>query len=965
MCESRRQTLVKALRLGLAALGGLLLLSVLLLFVSRGPATVHADPIEPPEGYPKLNLSVKTVTPTLAATGGVTLTYEIQIRNTGAYTATGVTLSDDIPEDTTFTGDLGSSAPPTPTITTGTLTWTGEVGFDATVVLSFSVAVAQGFSGTIQNAAVISHPLAAQPVTATAETVVTDHPILTIKKVSSPAKPGPNKPLIYTLQVANQGQPLVNKPITVTDRVPLSTTVLDVGDYGYSGTVGSGVMVTWTRQMTLDLGDSTEFTFSVEVGDVLSGTVIANDDYQVASPDAGVAVGEPHTVTVINPILSLSKHVWPDPPGSNREMTYILELFNVGSLATDLVITDRVPAGEGTYFRYVRGGAESSGIVSWNLEHLDTYQSAEFTYTVYISDVMGIPIVNDDYRVCSAEDVCQPGEVLTSVVQGPHFEMVRTTIDPIARKPGGGNLTTTLVMRNLGPGNALDARAELVFRYISLKAADLYVDPPVGTPVPLPEIKDDPACTDHCKAFEWIGPVGVGQMITFATTADPSTQVGEEGNVYSATIVITDGFTLNNRITVPVTGTASGRITHKANLIPTKVGPRVIGRGQVLTYTIDVWNSALATDEPPYPYLWDIVPISGTEVITSSISHGGKVQTVTLGAPGSATMFAQVISWTLPAFGTGEQMAEPRQFAVRVNDDLVSGTKIVNSTYIAGAWEFEDGRFFENLGKPVTTTVLEIGLIDSYKEVTPTLASPGPGNVLTYYLHIVNSSPLSLTGVTVYDDLPWEAGTYQRDAVASAGQIISDIVSIQWEGDVAGLSSEVVTFTVLVDEDYQGPVTNTAVISHADLLNEVIVHAVAYVTDEPVLRITKVDSPDPVKENGVLHYRIIVSNLGQQATELVITDTVPANTEIVTDSITAGGEFDAASGQVQWESDFLRPGRSRTFEFDVTVKSSEDVINEWYGVRCAEGVAAQGQPVVTRVIAGTRRIYLPLVMRNA
>jgi uncharacterized repeat protein (TIGR01451 family) len=517
-------------------------------------------------------------------------------------------------------------------------------------------------------------------------------------------------------------------------------------------------------------------------------------------------------------------------------------------------------------------------------------------------------------------------------------------------------------MRNIGPGNALAARAELIFRYISLKAADLYVLPVgIGTSPPLPEIKDDPNCTSHCKAFEWVGPVDVGQVITFATTSDPSTQVGEEGNVYSATIVITDGLTLNDKVTAPITGTASGRITHKANLIPTKSGPRVIGRGQVITYTIDVWNSGLATDEPPYPFLWDLVPISGATVITSSISHGGKVQ---LGPPGSATLFPQVISWTLPAFGTGEQIAEPRQFAVRVDDDLVSGTKIVNSTYIAGAWEFEDERFFINWGEPVTTAVLEIGLIDSYKKVTPTLSSPGPGNVLTYTLHIVNSSPLSLTNVTVYDELPWESSTYQRDAVVSAGQVTSDIVSIRWKGDVAGLSSEVVTFTVAVDDDYQGPVTNTAVISHADLLNEVIVHAVAYVTDEPVLRITKLDSPDPVQENGVLHYRIIVSNLGQQATGLVISDTVPANTEIITDSITAGGEFDAASGQVQWESDFLKPGRTRTFEFDVTVEDGDEVINAWYSVRCAEGVTAQGKPVVTRITDGKKRIYLPVVMRN-
>lgn len=72
----------------------------MLLIVSDNSVTVHADPIEPPEGYPKLSLSVKAVTPTLAATDGVTLYYTIGIHNTGAYTATGVTLTDDIPEHT-------------------------------------------------------------------------------------------------------------------------------------------------------------------------------------------------------------------------------------------------------------------------------------------------------------------------------------------------------------------------------------------------------------------------------------------------------------------------------------------------------------------------------------------------------------------------------------------------------------------------------------------------------------------------------------------------------------------------------------------------------------------------------------------------------------------------------------------------------------------------------------------------
>ena len=110
------QVMSKGLLLGLTILCGLLLLATVL-FAVRGTSQVaYADPIEPPEGYPKLNLSSKVVTPTLAHTGGVTLYYAIEILNTGAYTAAGTTRTDDMPQGTTYNGDAQSSVYPQPTL---------------------------------------------------------------------------------------------------------------------------------------------------------------------------------------------------------------------------------------------------------------------------------------------------------------------------------------------------------------------------------------------------------------------------------------------------------------------------------------------------------------------------------------------------------------------------------------------------------------------------------------------------------------------------------------------------------------------------------------------------------------------------------------------------------------------------------------------------------------------------------
>jgi uncharacterized repeat protein (TIGR01451 family) len=296
---------------------------------------------------------------------------------------------------------------------------------------------------------------------------------------------------------------------------------------------------------------------------------------------------------------------------------------------------------------------------------------------------------------------------------------------------------------------------------------------------------------------------------------------------------------------------------------------------------------------------------------------------------------------------------------VLVDNNLVSGTQIINDEYSALSY----GDTLSSVvlsGPPVTTTVMEVGLIDSYKEVTPTWALPGPGNVLTYVLHIVNSSALSLTGVAVSDTLPWQSSTYQRDAAASAGQVVSDIVTVHWTGDVAAFSSELVTFTVLVDPDFEGAITNTAVISHPSLLNAVNVQAVAYITDEPVLFITKAASPSPARLGDELVYTIRVINAAQQATNLVISDVIPANTEYVPGSASANGQL--VGNQVVWNFPVLQAQDDLEVSFRVTVNSGPNVVNAEYGVSSAEGATAVGVPLITPV-AGGGQLFLPLVRR--
>ena len=893
----------------------------------------QAAPIPPPAGYPKLLTSVKSVWPPVVGVGQETLTYTIEIRNTGAYAASGVTLEDPIPANTTYNGGATASAGPAPTFSAGKLAWTGDVGFDSTVVVRFSVKVALGFSGAITNTAVIRHPQITRPVTVTAVADVTNQPIFKIEKRSSPAKPGPNKPLTYFLKVTNRGQPAVNLPIKVTDPVPANTTVSSLGP----GAVTNGTVVTWTRNVSLNYGQSETFTFTVMVGDVADGAVISNQLYKVSSAQSTTTVGKPYTVTIIDPKFSLWKTHFPDPPGSNRPLTYTLTVFNQGSLATSLVITDRVPAG----VTYQAGGTYSGGVVKWTLPSLDTGQTASFSYRVLVGDIAEVPIVNNSYRVCSAEGVCQAGQVITSVVKGPTFA-VFVDLDPIAKKPGGGGgpVTPTLTLRNLGPGNAINAQATMFFQRIGVSANDLYAIPATGTPPPFPS---GPVCGSNCVSYRWIGSLNVGQQVKFTTIDGQNSIGGEEGTGYTATLVVSD--VLGAFVTAPITGTASGRVTHLANLIPTKEAPATVGRGELMTYTIKVWNSGLSTSVPPAPVLSETLPLNVSLV---SISDGGITQTV-----GGR----KVIFWTLPSLGPGDEIL--RRFTVRVNNNLISGTQLVNDLYRA-RW-FETTTVYSKTGEPVTTTVIETGLIASFKEVTPQTLLPGPDNRLTYRLRIVNNGSLPLSGVKVYDTLPWQNSTYQRDAVASAGTVVSDIVSLLWTGNLAPFSSRVVTFTVKVDPFYQGTITNTATITHPHLLQPVNLKALAYITTRPVLQISKSASPSPVLKNNELEYQVTIRNLGQQATGLVVTDTLPANVTFVTNSGSPGVQHNA--GKVTMQIPVIKTGESFTFKFRVKVISGREVINANYRVACVEGVQATGSPVITRV-TGEMWIFLPIIRKK-
>src|SRR2546425_1280534 len=122
------------------------------------------------------------------------------------------------------------------------------------------------------------------------------------------------------------------------------------------------------------------------------------------------------------------------------------------------------------------------------------------------------------------------------------------------------------------------------------------------------------------------------------------------------------------------------------------------------------------------------------------------------------------------------------------------------------------------------------------------------------------------------------------------------------------------------------------------------------VSSAPLLSVSKTDSPDPVAAGGTITYTLSYSNTGNaNATGVVLTDTVPANTTFV--SATAGGVF--ASGVVTWSVGNLAAAASGSVQMVVRVNSplasGTSITNTTYSIDSNETAPVAGAAVSTTV----------------
>ena len=426
--------------------------------------------------YPVLAVQ-KTVQPTGSVKPGETLTYTVSVINSGQAGATGVAVSDDIPDHTTFVA--GSCAPAC--VATGSpvssVAWTVDIAAGGTVSLTFAVVLDSAPAPA--NGTVVANTALMGDVESNEVTNTVAYAVLGIAKAANPVEPvDAGSPIGFTITVDNTG----TAPATdaqMTDVLPTGAGLvwtLGVVPTGWSCTAGSpaaavvaGATVTGTLRCvnpSFAVGSAT-FSLSSPTTGVTPSPV--SNTATIAATDAESPPPASASVIVRRPGLNLTKTATPvGPVDAGSPIGFTIRTSNAGpGVATNVVVTDDLPTGTGLVWTLgaVPGGVSckagspqvavpaTGGTVTGTLTCTVTSLAVDASVTLTLTSPTAVSgTVTNTARATVANGTNPPDSTANVNVQGPAVRVTKVAAQ--ASVTLGSPIGFTVTVRNDGPGIA-------------------------------------------------------------------------------------------------------------------------------------------------------------------------------------------------------------------------------------------------------------------------------------------------------------------------------------------------------------------------------------------------------------------------------------------------------------------------------------------------------------------------------
>ncbi|WP_440961802.1 DUF7507 domain-containing protein [Paenibacillus nitricinens] len=823
---------------------------------------------------------VKSSTSTSVAIGD-TVTYNVNITNSGIEAVNSVILNDPTPTGAAFvTGSVSVNGVPFPNLNPSSGISIGTLAPGASTLVAYSVIVTSvpPTASLINKASVtFTSGVFSGSTFSNTVTIPVYQPNISVVKTASTNNATTGDAVSYTLTVSNTG----NYPasLIITDNIPAGTTFvpnsvlingLPLAQADPSTGIPAGVIAPGATTAVIFTVDITSlpnpqqlvnqgtvaYSFTLPDGRTLGSSVLSNTiTIPISSPNLAVVKSTPTTSTTVGDTI-----------------TYTVTITNNGiETVNNAVFTDALPAGTTFVSGSVlvngvprAGGSPATGVTLGSIAPGVTVTVA---FTVNTVSLPPSGLLNNQSTVSFTSGVLS-NVAFSNIVSTPIYLPILAAAKSsnTVQATVGDTITYTINVTNTGNYGALATLSDTIPSGTTFVPNSVLIQ---GAPAP----GADPA------AGIPLGVISAGATLSvmfsvLITTLPASQQLINQASVAFA-YTLPDGRTFNSSINSNSTSIS----VSSPNVIVTKSSPATDAVvGDTITYNMTVTNSGIANINnvnisDPIPagstFVTGSVLVDGIPHLNANPANGISLGTI---APGVSVNIS---------FNT----------IVNVLPNPATLTDQASVSFTSGA--FSGSSFSNTLVIPVYQPIIVV-----IKGADRTAATVG--DTITYSLNVTNTGNLT-ANVVITDTIPSGAifvpNSVLVNGVPQPGSDPSTGLNI---GAVAPGSTITVTITLQVTvaslpspQQLVNQASSTFSFTPPDgrLLTGTSVSNVLIIpVSSPDVSVVKSTSSVDAVVGDIITYTIVVTNLGiSPVNNVIMVDPIPAGSQFVTGSITVDG----------------------------------------------------------------------------
>ncbi|MFZ0956631.1 MAG: C25 family cysteine peptidase [Candidatus Sulfotelmatobacter sp.] len=847
---------------------------------------------------------------------GSTASYTIPVSNLSVYGATNamVTINDTLPTGVTPTSASGTGwACSLAAQTVSCMRSDMLAGASSYPSITVNANVAQSAPATVTNTAMVGGggEINLANDSATDVATVVSSADLSVTNVGSPNPVAAGSNVTYTQVVTNNG-PSAADNATLVDPIPANMGLVSVSaPAGWSciapGATGSLVCT------NSDMAGSISGTFTL-VMQVASGT--ANGTVITETASVSSSASDPNTANntaTVNTVvgatakgeLTVTNVASPNPVAAGSPITYTQVVTNTGTAAATTATFNETTPTNTTFVSITPPAGWSCTGFPPQCTDPSVAAGALGTFTVVYRVTAGTAngtTISDTATVNAANQAFGANAATATDVVGAATQayLVLTTAATPGTVLSGNDITYTQTVTNNGPAAATVASFTEVTPTNTTFAS---VSAPVGWTCTTPAVGATGTvnCTDPSMAS--------------GTAADIIVVLNVAPTIAAGTITTTSSVTATNAVNTSTTTTAT-LVTMVCDLTVTSTGtPNPITQGSTITYTQTVTNNgpsncvtAKFNEANPNNTAFTSVAVVTTGGGTWTCPNAAPVACTNPSVPPGSTATITAVYKVNNPTGAGTIIADTATASSATKDSNASDNSVTVDIAVTVAADADLS--MTNSGSPSLVTA---GSNITYTQTVKNLGPATAGSATAATITLTETLPAGTTAVSLTGPGGWtctlatlKCTNNANNALTSGSSLTFTFVVAVGTGVATGNLSDTVSVADTTPTD-PNPANNSAT-------------ATVGVEGSANLSITNAASPVPVAATANVTYTQVVTNSGPSAaTSVTLTDTLPANTTLV--SLTGpGGTWICMAATGTCTDPSFAPGTA-TFTYVVTVNA--------------------------------------------